>query len=101
MLMRHAKGDELMNHHVDLKAPAFLYLEGIYKGKVNDDKTEDFDFDSGSFEEFVSRYVYAHLFDTQEFQQKSKGFIAEHWEELIKERPILSQNTGILSMNIR
>ena len=73
MLMRHAKGDELMNHHVDLKAPAFLYLEGIYKGKVNDDKTEDFDFDSGSFEEFVSRYVYAHLFDTQEFQQKSKG----------------------------
>ena len=54
-----------MNHHVDLKAPAFLYLEGIYKGKVNDDKTEDFDFDSGSFEEFVSRYVCAHLFDTQ------------------------------------
>ena len=26
---------------------------------------EDFDFDSGSFEEFVSRYVCAHLFDTQ------------------------------------
>ena len=101
MLMRHAKGDELMNHHVDLKAPAFLYLVGIYKGKVNDDKTEDFDFDSGSFEEFVSRYVCAYLFDTQEFQQKSKGFIAEHWEELIKERPILSQNTDILSMNIR
>ena len=97
--MRHAKGDELMNHRVDLKAPAFLYLEGIYKGKVHDDKTEDFD--SGSFEEFVSRYVYAHLFDTQEFQQKSRSFIAEHWEELIKERPVLSQNTDILSMNIR
>ena len=90
-----------MNHHVALKAPAFLYLMATSKGKVNDDKTEDFDFDSGSFEEFVSRYVYAHLFDTQEFQQKSKGFIAEHWEELIKERPILSQNTDILSMNIR
>ena len=90
-----------MNHHVDLKAPAFLYLEGIYKGKVHDDKTEDFDFDSGSFVEFVSRYVCSHLFDTQEFQQKSRSFIAEHWEELIKERPVLSQNTDILSMNIR
>ena len=89
-----------MKHQVDLTAPAFLYLEGIYKGKLQDEKTRDFDFNSGSFEEFVSRYVCAHLFETLEFQQKSREFVAEHWEELLKERPALSQNTDILSMNI-
>lgn len=89
-----------MTHCVDLKAPAFLYLEGIYKGKIHDEKTENFDFDSGSFEEFVSRYVCVHLFETQEFQQKSKQFITEHWDELIRERPALSHNTDILSTGI-
>ena len=86
-----------MNHHVDLKAPAFLYLEAIYKQQEADEKTAAFPFETGSFEEFVSAYVNAHLFDGPEFQRRCLGFLRENWDRLTAERPALKQNIDMIA----
>ena len=85
-----------MNHHVDLKAPAFLYLEAVYKQQAADEKTAGFPFETGSFEEFVSAYVDAHLFDSPEFQRRCRSFLRENWDRLMAERPALKQNIDMI-----
>ena len=87
-----------MKHQVELEAPVFLYLEGIYKELEPDESMAGFDFDTGSFEDFVSRYVNAYLFESEDFRQKSEAYVRRHWDALVAERPQLLRNMALISL---